>query len=89
VGTLKGNCSPGFQGQPMSTGQKPLVSARVPHDWKDQIEGICKESGKSESEVLQEAIAQYLGKTDLNSITSLNKRVATLERQYKKLIQLV
>ena len=89
MGTLKGNCSPRFQGLPMSTGQKPLVSARVPQDWKEQITTICQESGKSESEVVQEAIAQYLGKTDVNSITSLNKRVATLERQYKKLVQLV
>ena len=57
----------------MSTGQKPSVSARVPQDWKEQITTICQESGKSESEVVQEAIAQYLVKTDVNSITSLIK----------------
>ena len=73
----------------MSAGQKPLVSARIPQDWKQQIEAICREAGKSESEVVQEAIAQYLGQTDVNAIASLSKRVATLERQYKKLVQLV
>ncbi|MDX2242351.1 MAG: hypothetical protein NW224_16830 [Leptolyngbyaceae cyanobacterium bins.302] len=73
----------------MSKGQKPMVGARVPHSWKEQIETLGRESGKTESEIVQEAIAQYLGKTDVNSIASLNKRVATLERQYKKLVQLV
>jgi predicted DNA-binding protein len=73
----------------MGTGQKPMVGARVPHSWKDQIQAICRESGKSESEIVQEAIAQYLGKTDAGSVASLSKRVAALERQYQKLLKLV
>lgn len=66
-----------------------MVGARVPHSWKDQIVGICHETGKTESEVVQEAIAQYLDRTDLDSVESLMKRVANLERQLKKLAQLV
>ena len=66
-----------------------MVGARVPHAWMDQIEGICSESGKSTSEVVQEALAQYLGRTDAESVTSLAKRVATLERQYQKLVKLI
>lgn len=66
-----------------------MVGARVPHAWMDQIEEICSESGKSTSEVVQEAIAQYLGRTDAGSVTSLSKRVATLERQYQKLVKLM
>ncbi len=73
----------------MGKGQKPMVGARVPHAWKDEIQGICTETGKSESEVVQEAIAQYLGRNDLNSVESLMKRVSTVERQLKKLAQLV
>ncbi|MBW4523367.1 MAG: hypothetical protein KME16_27325 [Scytolyngbya sp. HA4215-MV1] len=73
----------------MSKGQKPMVGARVPHSWKEQIQAICQETGKRESEIVQEAIAQYLGKTDLNSMSSLSKRVAALERQYQKLVKLV
>jgi len=73
----------------MSKGQKPMVGARVPHSWKDQIQSICNETGKSESEVVQEAIAAYLGKTDVESITSMSKRLGALERQYKKLATLV
>ena len=73
----------------MSAGQQPMVGARVPHPWKDQIDGITQATGKSESEIVREALAQYLGRTDLDSVESLMKRVATLERQIKKLSQLV
>ncbi|MGB3494557.1 MAG: ribbon-helix-helix protein, CopG family [Elainellaceae cyanobacterium] len=73
----------------MSNGQRPMVGARVPHSWKEQIQSICRESGKSESEVVQEAIAQYLGVTDASSVVSLSKRVAALERQYQKLVKLM
>lgn len=73
----------------MSKGQKPMVGAQVPPSWKAQILLICTETGKSESEVVQEVIAQYLGKTDVNSLNSLNKRVAALEWQYQKLVKLV
>ena len=66
-----------------------MVGARVPHAWMDQIEDICTESGKTTSEVVQEAIAQYLGQTDAGAVTSLAKRVAMLERQYQKLVKLM
>jgi len=39
--------------------------------------------------LVQEAIAQYLGRTDVTSVVSLSKRVAALERQYQKLVKLV
>lgn len=69
--------------------ERPSVTTRVPQDWFEQIEAICIESGKSRSEVFQEAIAAYLGKHPPHSVSSLAKRVATLERQYKKLTALI
>lgn len=73
----------------MSKGQKPMVGARIPPSWKLQIQTLCQEAGKSESEIVQEAIAAYLGKTDAESIASMSKRLAALERQYQKLAKLV
>ena len=73
----------------MGKGQQPMVGARVPHPWKDQMEGITQATGKSESEIVREALARYLDRTDLDSVESLMRRVATLERQLKKLSQLV
>lgn len=66
-----------------------MVGARIPHAWMEQIQSICQESGKTPSEVVQEALAQYLKRTDTESVNSLNKRVAALERQYQKLLQLI
>lgn len=66
-----------------------MVGARIPHGWYEQIQDICQETGKSESEVVQEALASYLGQTDLESVQSMNKRLVNLERQYKKLVALV
>ncbi len=66
-----------------------MVGARIPHSWKEQIQGVCLETGKTESELVQEAIAQYLGRTDVTSVVALSKRVAALERQYQKLVKLV
>jgi predicted DNA-binding protein len=73
----------------MSQNQKPMIGARVPLEWKQQISGICQESGKSESEVVQEAIAAYLGKTTIASVESMSRRVAALERKYQKLLGLM
>jgi RHH-type rel operon transcriptional repressor/antitoxin RelB len=73
----------------MGKGQQPMVGARVPHSWKNQISGITQETGKKESDIVREALAQYLDRTDPDSVDSLMKRVATLERQIKKLSQLV
>jgi hypothetical protein len=39
--------------------------------------------------VVKEAIGEYLGKTDVASVQSMGKRLAALERQVKKLMQLV
>lgn len=73
----------------MGKGQKPIVRARVPPAWKDQIESICQATSKRESEVVQEALAQCLGRNDLDSGESLVKLVANLRRQMRKLAQLV
>lgn len=73
----------------MSKNQKPLASARIPHEWMEQIKSICEESGKTPSEVMQDAIGQYLGKTTVGSVTSLAQRVTALERKYQKLAALI
>ncbi len=73
----------------MSKGQKPMVGARIDYSWKDQIDSIRQESGKTESEIVREALAAYLGKTDAASIMTMSKRLAALERKYQKLAEMV
>ncbi len=69
--------------------QQPLVAGRIPAAWMSQIEAIQAETGQSQSEVVREAIAQYLGKTDPDAVASIARRLSKLERQYTKLAQLV
>ena len=63
----------------------PLVGARVPQDWQQQIQEIATAAGRKEAEVVREAIAQYLGETDSTSVKGaialFEDRVANLERK--------
>lgn len=68
--------------------QKPLIAGRIPTTWMAQIAEIQKETGQSQSEIVKEAIAMYLGKTDLDSVAKMSKRLSKLERQYNKLVKL-
>ncbi len=70
-------------------GELPVVGGRVPHVLKDQLTAFCTETGQTESQVIREALSAYLGVHTPESIESLNKRIAVLERQYKKLTQLI
>jgi len=73
--------------------ESPMVGARVPQEWQQQINAIALASGRKEAEVVREALGQYLGKTDPRSvkgaISSLESRVADLERQLASLGRLV
>lgn len=73
--------------------ESPMVGARVPDDWQQQISAIASSAGRKESQIVREAIAQYLGKTEANSvkgaIASLEDRVNNLERKLAGLGRLV
>jgi RHH-type rel operon transcriptional repressor/antitoxin RelB len=73
--------------------ESPMVGARVPQEWQQQISAIAAASGRREAEVVREALGEYLGKTDPGSIkgaiSSLESRVADLERQLASLGRLV
>ena len=65
--------------------EKPMVGARIPHEWKTQLEEIAQKSGRNASQVVYEAIAAYLGKDSANTLANqvkvLAERVAALEQQ--------
>ncbi|MEN8447500.1 MAG: hypothetical protein ABG776_21070 [Cyanobacteria bacterium J06555_13] len=68
---------------------KPLVAGRIPPTWLAQIQKIQQETGKTQSEIVKEAIGLYLEKTDAESVATMNRRLNKLETQYKKLAQLI
>lgn len=73
--------------------ESPMIGARCPVEWQEQIQEIARAAGRKESEVIREALAQYLGKADpaavKGAIASLEDRVATLERKLAGLGRLV
>ncbi|MEA5467032.1 hypothetical protein VB741_25145 [Leptothoe sp. PORK10 BA2] len=50
---------------------------------------FATETGRTPSDVVKEAIGLYLEKTDPNGVASMARRLGTLEKQVKKLVQLV
>lgn len=67
--------------------ESPMVGARISLDWHKQIQQIAQAAGRKESEVVREAITQYLGITDRDNvkgaIADLQDRVSRLERRLR------
>ncbi len=65
--------------------ESPMVGARVPQEWHQQIQQIAAAAGRKEAEVVREAIAQYLGQTDpaavKGAISDLQERLTAVERK--------
>ena len=72
-----------------TTMSKPIAATRIPHSWDEQIRAIAHETGRTPSDVVKEAIGFYLEKTDPDGVASMGRRLATLEKQVRKLLQLV
>lgn len=71
----------------MSKNQKPMVGTRIPQVWVEQIQAIAQETGKTQSQVVYEAIASYLGQTDVNSVSAMNVRITSLEKKLQNLVE--
>ncbi len=81
--------------------ESPMVGARVPQDWQQQISAIALAAGRKEAEIVREALGQYLNQTDGASvkgakpcvracaIADLQDRVANVERKLASLGRLV
>ena len=73
--------------------ESPMVGARVPKMWQQQISAIATASGRREAEIVREALAKYLGKTDPSAvkgaIASLEHRLAIVKQKLSGLGRLV
>ncbi|MEA5449455.1 ribbon-helix-helix domain-containing protein [Leptolyngbya sp. CCNP1308] len=63
-----------------------LVAGRVPQSYVDQLDKIGAETGKCQSELVRDAIAAYLDKTEPEAVEKMSRCVAQLEKQVKALI---
>jgi len=65
-----------------------LVAGRVPQSYLDQLDRIGESTGKCQSELVREAIAAYLDKTEPASVEKMNRKLNQLEKQVKALMLL-
>ncbi len=66
-----------------------LVAGRIPEAHAIKLDQIGEETGKCQSDLVREAIAQYLGEVEPDSVIKMSKRIGSLERQISKLQKLV
>ena len=68
--------------------EKSIVSCQIPQDWKAKIEHLAKERKKEPSQIIFEALAQYLGE-DVNKndsrLNALEAEVTTLRASISQL----
>ncbi len=68
--------------------ESPMVGARVPQEWQQQISALASATGRKEAEIVREALGEYLGKTDLGSVkgalADLQDRVTRLEQKFTR-----
>lgn len=60
---------------------KKTISARIPNELFDRLDRLATETGKDRTDLITEAIAQYLGDT----VESVGDRLLTLEREVESL----
>ncbi|MCL1475696.1 CopG family transcriptional regulator [Argonema antarcticum] len=73
--------------------EQPMIGARVPQEWQCQIKGIALATGRTEAQIVREAIGKYLGKNDptavRGAIADLEERVTKIETKLSGLGRLV
>jgi metal-responsive CopG/Arc/MetJ family transcriptional regulator len=60
----------------------PMVGARIPQDYINELDAICEATGRSRSQVILEAIEVYLGKESDDTVES---ELAALKREVEAL----
>lgn len=66
--------------------EKPQIAVRIPPSLLDKLNSYIEKTGTTKTEVVINAIAQYIGCVDSVPLT---QRMAELERQMKELRDLV
>ena len=50
--------------------ESPTIGVRIPSEWLEEINALCERTGKTKTQILLEALAQYLGKTTVAGVNS-------------------
>lgn len=73
--------------------ESPMLGARCPTEWAEQVKAIATATGRKEAEVVREAIGAYLGKHDpsaiRNTLEDVQLRLAAVEQKLGRLGRLI
>ena len=67
----------------------PMVGARMPQEYIDEIDAICQATGRSRSQIILEAVKGYLGKESggvESELATLRREVEALKKKTGQLI---
>jgi predicted DNA-binding protein len=70
--------------------RKQKVTVKLPNTWVEQLEALSQATGRSQNELLSEAIGRYLGQDDSTaSDSTVSDRLQKLEQELSDLRQTV
>ena len=76
--------------KPQQESRKQKVTVKLPNTWVEQLEALSQATGRSQNELLSEAIGRYLGQDDSTaSDSTVSDRLQKLEQELSDLRQTV
>ena len=76
--------------KPQQESRKQKVTVKLPNTWVEQLEALSQSTGRSQNELLSEAIGRYLGQDDSSaSDSTVSDRLQKLEQELSDLRQTV
>ena len=64
--------------------ESPTVGGRIPSEWLEEINALCEQTGKTKTQIMLEALAQYLGKNTVVGINADLGEIRTLLENHEQ-----
>jgi len=64
--------------------ESPTVGVRIPSEWLEEINALCEQTGKTKTQIMLEALAQYLGKNTVIGINADLGEIRTLLENHEQ-----
>ncbi|MBE9179929.1 hypothetical protein IQ268_15260 [Oculatella sp. LEGE 06141] len=64
--------------------EQPMVGCQIPQEWQEKLEAIAANTGRQATQIVYEAIAQYLAETDIGTLAGQLREVKHRLEQVEK-----
>ncbi len=69
--------------------ESPTVGVRIPAEWLEEINALCEETGKTKTQIMLEALAQYLGKNTVVGINADLEEIRSLLQNHDQRLEAI